>query len=60
MNGRAICTLPVPVKPLSLDAPTPGMAFGRCVADIQRRVGNAVTDWAYNRATPLNLNDADH
>jgi hypothetical protein len=60
MNGRAICTLPVPAKPLSLDVPKPGMAFVRCVADIERRVGNAVTGWAYNGGTPLNLNDADH
>jgi hypothetical protein len=59
MNGCAICTLPVRVKPLSLDAPKPGMAFGRCVADIERRVGNAVPGWAYNGATPLNFNDAD-
>jgi hypothetical protein len=67
MNGRAICTLPVPAKPLSLDAPKPGMAFvrrvadiERRVADIERRVGNAVTGWAYNGATPLNFNDAGH
>jgi hypothetical protein len=59
MNGRAICTLPVRVKPLSLDAPKPGMAFVRRVADIERRVGNTVTCWAYNGGTPLNLNDAD-
>jgi hypothetical protein len=48
-----------PAKPLSLDAPKTGMAFGQSVAAIDRLAGNAVAGWAYNDAIPLIFDDAD-
>jgi hypothetical protein len=60
MNGRAGCTLPALAKPLSPDAPKPSTVLVRSVADIDRLVGNAVAACAYNDATPLIFNDADH
>jgi hypothetical protein len=59
MNGHAVCTLPAPAKPLLLDAPNPGMAFVRGVADIDRLVGNGGV-WAYNDAIPVIFDDVDH
>jgi hypothetical protein len=59
MDNRAICTLPMPAKPLSPGAPKPSMAFVRSVADIDRLVGNAVAGCAYNDAIPLIFDDAD-
>jgi hypothetical protein len=38
MNDRAICTLPAPAKPRSLDPPKPSMAFVWCnLLDAQSR-----------------------
>jgi hypothetical protein len=54
---HAICTLPAPADPLSLDAPMPGMASVWCVNDIGRFVGKAVAGWAYNQAIPLIFNN---
>jgi hypothetical protein len=55
MNGRALCTLPAPAKPRSLDTPKLGVCG---VVDIDRLVGNGV--WAYNDATLLIFNDVGH
>jgi hypothetical protein len=54
MNGRALCTLPAPAKPLPLD----NAEAWHGVAG--RPVGNAVPACAYNDATSLIFDDADH
>jgi hypothetical protein len=58
-DERAICALPTPATPLSLDAPKPGMAFPCSVNDIDVPVGKAVAGCAHNDTIPIIFDDAD-